>query len=53
MHDKIAYDPNSWEEFFKIDEQTRLTLAMYDDFASTPKLKGSNYTPPKKKRKKK
>ena len=43
----------SFEEFNLLDEQNILASAMYDSFMSKLKPKGSNYTPPKKKRKKK
>lgn len=49
----MSHDHKSWEEFNKLDEQKQVAAAMYTSFASTLKPKGSNFTPPKKKRKKK
>jgi hypothetical protein len=49
----MSYDLKTWDEFNKLDEQNELAAAMYASFMSKLKPKGSNYTPPKKKRKKK
>lgn len=49
----MSHDKKSWEEFNKLDEQNILASALYASIASKLKPKGSNYTPPKKKRKKK
>ena len=52
----MAHDQKSWEEFNKIDEQNiALTSLLYTSTMDTVygKKRGSNYTPPKKKRKKK
>lgn len=51
----MSHDFKTWDEFNKLDEQDASITAMY--MALMDKLhgkqRGSNYTPPKKKRKKK
>jgi len=42
----------SFDEFNILDESDGMFEAMYASFMSKLKPKGSNYTPPKKKRKK-
>lgn len=49
----MSHDEKSWEEFNKLDAQNIMLSSMYSATASKLKPKGSNYTPPKKKRKKK
>ena len=49
----MSHDHKSWDEFNKVDEQNIMLSSMYAATASKLKPKGSNYTPPKKKRKKK
>lgn len=49
----MSHDHKSWEEFNKVDEQNIMLSAMYAATTYKLKPKGSNYTPPKKKRKKK
>ena len=46
-------DKDGWSEFNRLDPQKELAAAMYTSFASKLKPKGSKFTPPKKKRKKK
>ena len=43
----------SWEQFNKLDESTLAMSAMYVAVESKLKPRGTNLTPPKKKRKKK
>jgi hypothetical protein len=45
-------NPSNLESISKIDEQKIMFQAMYGTMSHKLKKKGSNYTPPKKKRKK-
>lgn len=47
----MSHDEKSWEEFNKLDAQNIMLSSMYSATVSKFKSKGSNYTPPKKKRK--
>lgn len=49
----MAHDQKTWDEFNKVDEQNLMLSALYTATTYKLKPKGSNYTPPKKKRKKK
>lgn len=51
----MSHDHKSWEEFNKLDEQTMAVSSLYTSTMDTiyGKKRGSNFTPPKKKRKKK
>jgi hypothetical protein len=53
----MSHDEKSWEEFNKMDPQQMMLSALYtstlNKLTTYGKNKGSNYTPPKKKRKKK
>jgi hypothetical protein len=49
----MAHDTKSWKEFNELDEKTIRLSAMYSAIEYKLIPKGSNYTPPKKKRKKK
>jgi len=49
----MTQDQKSWEQFNKVDESTLAMSALYAAVESKLKPKGTNLTPPKKKRKKK
>ena len=49
----MSHNHKTWEEFNKVDEENLMLSALYTAYTAKLKLKGSNYTPPKKKRKKK
>jgi hypothetical protein len=49
----MSDDPKSWEQFNKLNESTLAMSAMYAAVESKLKPRGTNLTPPKKKRKKK
>lgn len=51
----MTHDHKSWEEFYKVDEQNIALTSLYTSNIDKiySKKRGSNYTPPKKKRKKK
>jgi len=49
----MSHDQKSWEQFNKVDEPTLAMSAMYAAVESKLKPRGTNLTPPKKKRKKK
>jgi hypothetical protein len=49
----MSEDQKSWEQFNKVDEYTLSMSAMYAAVESKLKPRGTNLTPPKKKRKKK
>jgi hypothetical protein len=48
----MSHDQKTWEEFNTLDESQALQAAFYESMLARLKPKGSNYTPPKKKRKK-
>ena len=48
----MSHDHKTWEEFNKLDESQAMMAALYTSIESKLKPKGSNFTPPKKKRKK-
>ena len=49
----MSHDHKTWEEFNKLDESQAMMAALYASIESKLKPRGSNFTPPKKKRKKK
>jgi hypothetical protein len=49
----MSHNQKSWEEFNKVDENVVAMSAMYTAVESKLKPRGTNLTPPKKKRKKK
>ena len=51
----MSHDMKTWEEFNSLSEQNSLITAMYTSLMDKlhGKKRGSNFTPPKKKRKKK
>lgn len=51
----MGHDLKTWDEFNKLDEQDVSITAMYTALMDKlhGKQRGSNFTPPKKKRKKK
>lgn len=49
----MSHDEKSWEDFNKVNNEESLMLsALYSSYLYKSKPSGSNYTPPKKKRKK-
>lgn len=48
----LANIPDTWEEFNKLSKVQMAEASVYTNYSSHGK-RGSNYTPPKKKRKKK
>jgi hypothetical protein len=49
----MSQDQKTFPEFTSFDESYALQAAFYESMLARLKPKGSNYTPPKKKRKKK
>jgi hypothetical protein len=49
----MSHDQKTWDAFNSLDESQALQAAFYESMLARLKPKGSNYTPPKKKRKKK
>jgi hypothetical protein len=48
----MSHDQKTWKEFNSFDESHAMQAALYSALMEKSKPRGSNYTPPKKKRKK-
>lgn len=48
----MTHDIKTWDAFNSLDESQALQAALYSSLMEKLKPRGSNYTPPKKKRKK-